>query len=955
MKLYVKIFLLLPLLLILVLNAVASMKPDGLSSTLQKNSSIEAKADENFTADNIVLKNKRVEMAYNWLRCQQEKRTKLVRSNSVSGDSRSWVYDPDIDFDNTGWTYDQALAIIIFVIVGDIDAATDCADAMLKVRDKEYNAWSDGYNVCTAKVEAPPLAVGPNAWMGLALLRLYEVTKEHKYLLAADNIGEFILALQSNKGRTKGSVPGGYDKHKNKFTWTSTEHNVDSVAFLVALAEKTGKQKYREASKSIIEWLNKEMWNNKDYYYHPGYEDNDSNDPEKSHFPELLDSQTWTILALLSTADRLDEPVKITGFLHNGLPWIDHFQCPVHFGNKLLHGFQKVTNGDYATPSFWPEGTAGYVLAARYMEHNNPDLEIMLASLQSLQQPDGSLPYSVGISFPDVIQQFEACDLVIADFEAHPNRLWGTVGVYGDGEPDWISIEAKAFDEPYSWYYEPDKPGYYKSNVHSGRQSFRLVNAGEMCKYKRRGWASLGLDFGPITDCKSVKSIDVTDYSKLSFWAKADNPRGAKIKVYLRDTHKRSYEAEATPEPLQITNEWNQYIVELDNISPIVELRRLTHVALAFGENVGNEPNTIIYVDDIAFIGSDKITEISNGAEMPAVFPQHWPLSSVSGTAWFIFAELNVNPYGEKNEHRLESVRKYLPCIGKDNCGQYSLPCSVFSDWLAFSANLDASYKKTQLYSGNDNAKNFTWDTRVDLWLPPFRDEFSWGPYVRLSGITSNKNYEWANNWGALPCYGFQIYPISSRELKEKSEIYNNLSKILGPLHLFIEQNEIRYRGKENSWRPDELVRIGTDYWKEWNVDDIRKSWWAENWNGLIWHSTCGFDNDYDSLIFANSLRFGVRKPNASLVSMFSPYFLAESSLSENEKYAWENRLLLGSGVRFAPPLKLLPPELNMTRFVIYAEYLCPAVYYRDSAPASTPDHDFRVGINVYIGEWWPK
>ena len=76
-----------------------------------------------------------------------------------------------------------------------------------------------------------------------------------------------------------------------------------------------------------------------------------------------------------------------------------------------------------------------------------------------------------------------------------------------------------------------------------------------------------------------------------------------------------------------------------------VNLSKLVHIGLAYGKDVDNEPNTIIYIDDMAFTESDGMTSLSNGTEMPRVFPQHWPFGSVAATAWLIFAELETNPF----------------------------------------------------------------------------------------------------------------------------------------------------------------------------------------------------------------------------------------------------------------------------------------------------------------------
>jgi hypothetical protein len=237
---------------------------------------------------------------------------------------------------------------------------------------------------------------------------------------------------------------------------------------------------------------------------------------------------------------------------------------------------------------------------------------------------------------------------VIADFESHPNRRYGNVGVYGDGEPEWPAISKVGFKQPYSWYYEKDKPGYNKANVHSGFQSFRLVNATTMCMSRNKGWASLGIDLGPTAgEGPKVKPLDVSNYKYLAFWAKTDSKTDIEVQVVFRDAHSTGYlpQASVSPARSQRDNSWQKYAVDLAEIRKKLDLKRLVHVGLAFGQDVGNPPGTIMYVDDFAFAGSDTETEVSNGAEMPVVFPQHWPHGGVAATAWLIFAELDMNPF----------------------------------------------------------------------------------------------------------------------------------------------------------------------------------------------------------------------------------------------------------------------------------------------------------------------
>jgi hypothetical protein len=546
--------------------------------------------------------------------------------------------------DMAAWTYDQAIGIIALTAVGNIKAASKCADAMLGIRDKQYKAWADGYNSQTKEVIAEAIAVGPNAWMGIAMIKLYQTTKNEKYLSAASNVGEFILKQQIiSTGANTGSIQGGYSEKGKAFGWTSTEHNADAVALLAALAEATGQERYCSAAIKIAEWLHREMWDTEAGYYHPGYSDN-----EKliiSSFPERLDSQTWTILALHAAA-KTDCDIQTADVIHNGLGWIDKYLGTMDCNSRKLVGFGKITMGDDVNPSFWSEGTAGYILAARLIGHNKKNIELSSASLRALQRPNGSVPYAIGFSLSDVTKQYSTADLLVAHFEAHPNCLFGQVGIYGDGEPNWDAITEDGFKEPYSWYYEPSKPGYNKDNVHTGLQSFRLVNAGLMCASKNKKWASFGLDLGPIINNK-IKFLDVRDYQYLIFWAKTDNFAGARIKVLFRDADATSYipQVSISPVPPQLDTKWRKYSVDLNGIHGRANLAKLVHVGLAFGKDVGNSPGTTIYVDDVAFVGLKGAAQNASQIPAPAVFPQHWPYGSVAATSWLIFAELNLNPF----------------------------------------------------------------------------------------------------------------------------------------------------------------------------------------------------------------------------------------------------------------------------------------------------------------------
>ena len=289
-----------------------------------------------------------------------------------------------------------------------------------------------------------------------------------------------------------------------------------------------------------------------------------------------------------------------------------------------------------------------------------------------------------------------------------------------------------------------------------------------------------------------------------------------------------------------------------------------------------------------------------------------------------------------------------LPLLAKD----------YFDGWLGFAGNFDVAYRKTQFFESEHNVAVGIWDSRIELWLPPHKKDesgLSWGPYFRMAGISSSSKEAWENGWLALPGIGFQVYPFSLAQFRKDDSL---VGKVFGPLRLMFEYNWLNYWGSENSWRPTHQIRTGAEYWRTHNVNKLDEFWWGEIWGGLHWVSANEFDPNYDSLTFAASIRSGLRLPIAAtkndLISMVSPYVALESSVNKNSTYYWENRLLIGGGLRLTPPLEEMGMPKWFNRLVVYAEYDHVVAYYQDTAYSIVPNYDVRVGVNFSLGDWYP-
>lgn len=193
-------------------------------------------------------------------------------------------------------------------------------------------------------------------------------------------------------------------------------------------------------------------------------------------------------------------------------------------------------------------------------------------------------------------------EIVIADFEGWPNNLGGEIGVYGSLEPNWDDITTV----PYSWSYEPITPGYNPANVHSGKQSFRLVNS--LGLKPEITWGSFAMDLGPTTDLtvmpKKVESFDASGFKYVTFWVKGEKG-GEKMEFVIRDAHALNYMPQAKHKLPDATTEWQKVVVPLSDLGGKIDLTAIDNIGLGFGKDVGNLKGEIVYIDDFAFTNTE--------------------------------------------------------------------------------------------------------------------------------------------------------------------------------------------------------------------------------------------------------------------------------------------------------------------------------------------------------------
>jgi hypothetical protein len=180
-------------------------------------------------------------------------------------------YSDQIGLQTTAFTYDNALQIIAllesspFVVAllhrqsQNLARATLLGDSLLYAQQHDPT-YTDGrlrdayftnpfvLQNGTVNLAGNPFfftgsAVGNMAWAGLALVHLYRATGKQQYLTGALQLGRWIV-LNAYAAQGLGGYTGGVDGNNNRFTYKSTEHNIDVYALFSLLARLTGDQWY---------------------------------------------------------------------------------------------------------------------------------------------------------------------------------------------------------------------------------------------------------------------------------------------------------------------------------------------------------------------------------------------------------------------------------------------------------------------------------------------------------------------------------------------------------------------------------------------------------------------------------------------------------------------------------------------------------------------------------------
>jgi hypothetical protein len=314
---------------------------------------------------------------YEWIATRQDLNSGLVLS-----------YEGDRDLDRVAFSYDQALASIVFLLFDDKMRAKKILDFYLnqiKRGQPIYNAYYTNGEKFSYTIHS-----GVNAWVGIASLNFVKETGEEQYFKIAQAVADFLVRMMDEEGGIRGGLNLG---------WYSTEHNLDSYAFFKMFYKLTGEQRYLNLSEKIKAWIDRYAYTDRgDVPINRG----------KGDATIATDTYAWSITALgpdvLSSLGM--NPEQIMDFA------VKNCQVKTRFsGNNI-----EVVGFDFSKPRNIPRGgviscewTAQMILAfqilANFYRESNPEkynyyLERAKFYFEELQKMIINSPSPVGKANP---------------------------------------------------------------------------------------------------------------------------------------------------------------------------------------------------------------------------------------------------------------------------------------------------------------------------------------------------------------------------------------------------------------------------------------------------------------------------------------------------------------------------------------------------------------------------
>ncbi|MCS7151198.1 MAG: hypothetical protein NZ928_02280 [Endomicrobia bacterium] len=279
----------------------------------------------------------------------QEKFYTVKKNPSIAKKAAQWIKKQQKDtglvasFENEepayAWTYDQALALLVFAHE-DKTAAKKLLAVFAKLQNPD-GSWYDGYISTSCEPATDNLWIGSVAWMSFAIAKYSRITNDVEYLPVAKKACEWLKSKMHEDGSIHDSTEGNLD------CWWAFFYNG-----------------YHTEAERVKNFILSNLWNETEKRFNTG-----RNNPEV-----YLDPQTWGAEFLKAIGEE-EKARWALSFAEENL------KCTT-FDDRIV-GFD--TSGPFTV---WNEGTLQYVCAG------GRNAQFYLDNINRQQREDGALQHS---------------------------------------------------------------------------------------------------------------------------------------------------------------------------------------------------------------------------------------------------------------------------------------------------------------------------------------------------------------------------------------------------------------------------------------------------------------------------------------------------------------------------------------------------------------------------------
>jgi hypothetical protein len=464
---------------------------------------------------------------------------------------------------NAAFVYDNSVALMAFLAAGDLGHAQTIADSLVyaQAHDRFFTdgrvrnayqggdislppgwlpndlpntvrmpGWYDpGHTTWYEDESQVSSNTGNIAWAALALLDMWETTKNPQYLAAAEALGGWALSeaaeLRSGAAGLLGGFTGGYDGWENgaasasaagcasgvlvkgqcKRLYKSTEHNIDLYSVFSRLYLADGASKWANAAQQAKHFF-LSMWDPQEGKFWTG-----TGEDGATIFEDVipLDIQAWALQALGTESLPYQ---KSLGF--------------VEANHKTTFGYGFKQNGANACGDYtWFEGTS-QVAVAYWLAGDRNKWQSIVDGVHSVQTAAGGVPATDG---PCLNTGFNLDD-------GSPWEYFPRIHV---GATAWLSLAENGVN--------PYKANIYSPAVGSQTVSFGGVPVGaaavpQVVSFANPGATPLAIrgvalagsnsqDFRQINTCGAVMAPGQTCTISVGFSPSGQGPRSASIAI----------------------------------------------------------------------------------------------------------------------------------------------------------------------------------------------------------------------------------------------------------------------------------------------------------------------------------------------------------------------------------------------------------------------------------------